>query len=50
MNDARFLILGNPRIGTPAMQDGGLTGLFLLRRVLLSEDGEGRVWLYLTVA
>ncbi|MGE0701811.1 MAG: DUF302 domain-containing protein [Hyphomicrobiaceae bacterium] len=45
MGDAQLLIFGNPRIGTPAMQDDSLAGLYLPLRVLVYEDGEGQVWL-----
>ena len=43
--DAELLIFGNPRIGTPAMQDIRLAGLYLPLRVLVYEDREGQVWL-----
>lgn len=45
LDDAQLLIFGNPRIGTPAMQDDSLAGLYLPLRVLVYEDGEGQVWL-----
>lgn len=45
MDDAQLLIFGNPRIGTPAMQDDALAGLYLPLRVLVYKDGEGQVWL-----
>lgn len=45
LNDAELLIFGNPRIGTPAMQDNRLAGLYLPLRVLVYEDSEGQVWL-----
>ncbi len=45
LDDAQLLIFGNPQIGTPAMQDDPLAGLFLPPRVLVYEDGEGQVWL-----
>lgn len=45
MNDAELVIFGNPQIGTPAMQDDSLAGLYLPLRVLVYEDGEGQVWL-----
>ena len=35
----------NPKLGTPAMQDDALAGLYLPLKVLVYEDGEGRVWL-----
>ncbi|MFU8864588.1 MAG: DUF302 domain-containing protein [Rhodobacterales bacterium] len=39
------LIFGNPAIGTPAMQDNALAGLFLPLRVLAYQDAEGQTWL-----
>jgi uncharacterized protein (DUF302 family) len=45
LQDAQLLIFGNPRIGTPAMQDDPLAGLFLPLRVLVYEDESGQVWL-----
>ena len=42
---ARLLVLGNPKLGTPAMQDDPLAGLFLPLRVLVYRDGAGQVWL-----
>lgn len=45
LDDAQLLIFGNPQIGTPAMQDDSLAGLYLPLRVLVYEDSEGQVWL-----
>jgi uncharacterized protein (DUF302 family) len=45
LDDAQLVIFGNPQIGTPAMQDAALAGLYLPLRVLVYEDGEGQVWL-----
>ena len=42
---AQLLIFGNPMLGTPAMQDEALAGVFLPLRVLVYEDAQGRVWL-----
>lgn len=42
---AELLVFGNPRLGTPAMQDDPLAGLFLPLRVLVYRDGAGQVWL-----
>jgi uncharacterized protein (DUF302 family) len=42
---AQLLIFGNPKLGTPAMQDDALAGLFLPLKVLVYEDAEGQVWL-----
>ncbi|WP_338550715.1 DUF302 domain-containing protein [Roseovarius phycicola] len=43
--DSQLLIFGNPKLGTPAMQDDALAGLFLPLKVLVYEDAEGQVWL-----
>ncbi|MEO1381467.1 MAG: DUF302 domain-containing protein, partial [Pseudomonadota bacterium] len=43
--DAQLLIFGNPKLGTPAMQDDALAGIFLPLRVLVYDDGAGKVWL-----
>ncbi len=42
---SQLLIFGNPKLGTPAMQDDALAGLFLPLKVLVYEGGDGRVWL-----
>jgi len=42
---AELLIFGNPKLGTPAMQDDPRAGLFLPLRVLVYEDADGQVWL-----
>ncbi len=42
---AQQLVFGNPAIGTPAMQDDPLAGLFLPLKVLVYQDGEGQTWL-----
>jgi len=41
----QLLIFGNPKLGTPAMQDDPLVGLFLPLKVLVYQDSEGQVWL-----
>ena len=41
----QVLIFGNPKIGTQAMQDDPLAGLFLPMKVLVYRDGAGQVWL-----
>lgn len=43
--DSQLLIFGNPKLGTPAMQDNPLAGLFLPLKVLVYEDAQGNVWL-----
>ncbi|SMC88943.1 DUF302 domain-containing protein [Primorskyibacter flagellatus] len=45
LDDEQLLIFGNPKLGTPAMQDDALAGLYLPLRVLVYKDGEGQVWL-----
>ena len=42
---SQLLIFGNPKLGTPAMQDDALAGLYLPLKVLVYEDGDGQVWL-----
>ncbi len=42
---AQVLIFGNPKLGTPAMQDNALAGLFLPLKVLVYQDGAGQTWL-----
>ncbi len=41
----QLLIFGNPKLGTPAMQDDALAGLYLPLKVLVYEDGDGQTWL-----
>ncbi len=45
MTDAELLIFGNPKLGTPAMQDDPLAGLYLPLRVLVYSDDAGQTWL-----
>ncbi len=42
---ALLLIFGNPKLGTPAIQDDVIAGLFLPLKVLVYEDANGQVWL-----
>ncbi|QYX55737.1 DUF302 domain-containing protein [Roseovarius sp. SCSIO 43702] len=42
---SQVLIFGNPKIGTLAMQDDPLAGLYLPMKVLVYRDGDGQVWL-----
>lgn len=44
LQPAQLLIFGNPKLGTPAMQDDIQAGLLLPLRVLVYEDA-GKVWL-----
>ena len=39
------LIFGNPKIGTQAMMDDPVAGLFLPMKVLVYRDGAGQTWL-----
>lgn len=43
LRPTELLIFGNPKLGTPAMQDGQTAGLDLPLRVLAYADGEGVV-------
>lgn len=43
--DSQLLIFGNPKLGTPAIQDDALAGLYLPLKVLVYQDGDGQVWL-----
>lgn len=45
MAPSQVLIFGNPKLGTPAMQDDPLAGLYLPMKVLVYEDSDGQVWL-----
>ena len=39
---SELLIFGNPKVGTPAMKDDPVAGLFLPLKVLVFEDGTGK--------
>ncbi|GFE65642.1 DUF302 domain-containing protein [Litoreibacter roseus] len=43
--DAQLLIFGNPKLGTPAMQDDIRAGLYLPLKVLAYEGADGQVYL-----
>ena len=45
LRPTQVLIFGNPQAGTPLMQGRQTMGLDLPLRVLVWEDGEGKVWL-----
>ena len=45
LRPAELLIFGNPKLGTPAMQDNPVAGLYLPLKVLVYRDGAGQVWL-----
>ena len=42
---SQLLVFGNPKLGTPAMQDDALAGLYLPMKVLVYEDADDQVWL-----
>lgn len=39
---SQLLIFGNPKVGTPAIQDDRVAGLFLPLKVLVYEDADGK--------
>lgn len=43
--DSQLLIFGNPKLGTPAMQDDPLAGLYLPLKVLIYKEASGDIWL-----
>ncbi len=43
--DSQLLIFGNPRLGTPAMQDDPLAGVYLPLKVLIYRDASRDIWL-----
>jgi uncharacterized protein (DUF302 family) len=45
LRPTQVLIFGNPQAGTPLMQSQQTIGLDLPLRVLIWEDGAGKVWL-----
>ncbi|SIO35918.1 Uncharacterized conserved protein, DUF302 family [Rhodovulum sp. ES.010] len=45
LGDSELVIFGNPKLGTPAMQDAPLAGLFLPLKVLVYTDEEGSTWI-----
>lgn len=45
LRPTRVLLFGNPKAGTPLMQSQQTIGLDLPLRVLVWEDGAGKVWL-----
>jgi uncharacterized protein (DUF302 family) len=44
MQDAKLLIFGSPKAGTPLMIASPLIGLDLPLKALIWKDNEGRVW------
>ena len=45
LNDAQVVIFGNPALGTPAIQQDPLAGLYLPLKVLVYADTDGQTWL-----
>lgn len=43
--DSELLIFGNPKLGTPAMQDDILAGLYLPLKILVYADADGQTWI-----
>lgn len=43
--DSELLIFGNPKLGTPAMQDDILAGLYLPLKFLVYADADGQTWI-----
>lgn len=44
VGDSELLVFGNPKVGTPAIKDDPLSGLYLPMKVLVYEDTGGTVW------
>lgn len=42
---SQLVIFGSPKVGTPALQDDPLAGLFLPMKVLVHEDPMGKAWI-----
>lgn len=42
---SQLLIFGSPKVGTPAIKDDPLAGLFLPLKVLVYEDSTGQAWI-----
>jgi uncharacterized protein (DUF302 family) len=45
MRPTKLLIFGNPKAGTPLMLAAPSSAIDLPLKILIWEDGEGRVWL-----
>ncbi len=43
--DSELLIFGNPKLGTPAMQDDILADLYLPLKILVYADADGQTWI-----
>jgi len=48
LRPTQVLFFGNPKLGTPLMQENQTAGLELPMRVLTWEDSEGQTWLAYT--
>jgi uncharacterized protein (DUF302 family) len=46
MNPSRLIIFGNPKAGTPLMVAAPTVAIDLPLKVLVLQDGEGKVWLW----
>lgn len=44
IGQSQLVIFGNPKVGTPVMQQNRLAGLMLPLQVLVYEDAEAKVW------
>lgn len=42
---SQLLIFGNPKVGTPVMEQNRLAGLMLPLHVLVYEDAQGQTWI-----
>ena len=42
---SQLLIFGNPKVGTPVMEQNRLAGLILPLHVLVYEDDQGKTWI-----
>ena len=42
VGQSQLVIFGNPKVGTPAIKDDPVAGLFLPMKVLVFEDGTGK--------
>jgi uncharacterized protein (DUF302 family) len=48
MRPTKLLIFGNPKMGTPLMLASPSIAIDLPLKILVSEDGEGKVWISYT--
>lgn len=45
IGSSQLLIFGSPKVGTPALKDDPLAGLYLPLKVLVYEDSTGQAWI-----